>query len=131
MRFKSLCLCCVCVRSPGGSRVCRCLYGGAPKGPQLRDLSMGMHIVIATPGRLNDFLEAGQVWGAPICALCDCTSPAGSRGLTAVRSSVLLKLNCIPAPLFMNGLHWSGGFPQKLYGLIHMHRCPSVPLIWL
>lgn len=22
---------------------------------------MGMHIVIATPGRLNDFLEAGQV----------------------------------------------------------------------
>lgn len=39
----------------------RCVYGGAPKGPQLRDLSWGCQIVIATPGRLNDFLEAGQI----------------------------------------------------------------------
>lgn len=38
-----------------------CVYGGAPKGPQLRDISYGVSIVIATPGRLNDFLEAGQV----------------------------------------------------------------------
>eukprot|EP00798_Chlamydomonas_sp_ICE-L_P027598 gene27598-7235_t len=38
-----------------------CAYGGAPKGPQLRDLSNGVAIVIATPGRLNDFLEGGQV----------------------------------------------------------------------
>jgi ATP-dependent RNA helicase DDX5/DBP2 len=37
------------------------VYGGAPKHAQLRDLRMGAHIVIATPGRLNDFLEAGQV----------------------------------------------------------------------
>lgn len=39
----------------------RCVYGGAPKGPQLRDLNWGCQIVIATPGRLNDFLEMGQV----------------------------------------------------------------------
>lgn len=38
-----------------------CVYGGAPKGPQLRDIQYGVQIVIATPGRLNDFLEAGQV----------------------------------------------------------------------
>jgi ATP-dependent RNA helicase DDX5/DBP2 len=38
-----------------------CVYGGAPKGPQLRDLRMGAHVVIATPGRLNDFLEGRQV----------------------------------------------------------------------
>lgn len=37
------------------------MYGGAPKGPQLRDLNFGVHIVIATPGRLNDFREAGQI----------------------------------------------------------------------
>lgn len=37
------------------------MYGGAPKGPQLRDLGYGVQIVIATPGRLNDFLEAGQI----------------------------------------------------------------------
>lgn len=34
-----------------------CVYGGAPKGPQIRDLSRGSEIVIATPGRLIDMLE--------------------------------------------------------------------------
>jgi len=33
------------------------IYGGAPKGPQIRDLSRGVEIVIATPGRLIDMLE--------------------------------------------------------------------------
>lgn len=66
-----------------------CIYGGAPKGPQIRDLergtvavvsrrrikppistflsfkhfyffSPGVEICIATPGRLIDFLEAGK-----------------------------------------------------------------------
>ncbi|KAG0452090.1 hypothetical protein HPP92_026140 [Vanilla planifolia] len=35
-----------------------CIYGGAPKGPQIRDLKKGVEIVIATPGRLIDMLEA-------------------------------------------------------------------------
>lgn len=34
-----------------------CIYGGAPKGPQAGDLRRGVEIVIATPGRLIDFLE--------------------------------------------------------------------------
>eukprot|EP00304_Pavlova_gyrans_P009093 CAMPEP_0206035390 /NCGR_PEP_ID=MMETSP1466-20131121/2044_1 /ASSEMBLY_ACC=CAM_ASM_001126 /TAXON_ID=44452 /ORGANISM="Pavlova gyrans, Strain CCMP608" /LENGTH=498 /DNA_ID=CAMNT_0053409769 /DNA_START=99 /DNA_END=1591 /DNA_ORIENTATION=+ len=38
-----------------------CCYGGSPKGAQLRDLQRGVYLVIATPGRLNDFLEARQV----------------------------------------------------------------------
>ncbi len=37
-----------------------CLYGGAPKKPQLRDLSRCPEVVIATPGRLLDFLESGD-----------------------------------------------------------------------
>jgi superfamily II DNA/RNA helicase len=37
-----------------------CVFGGAPKGPQLRDLDNGCEIVIATPGRLIDFLEMGK-----------------------------------------------------------------------
>jgi superfamily II DNA/RNA helicase len=37
-----------------------CVFGGAPKGPQLRDLEGGCEIVIATPGRLIDFLESGK-----------------------------------------------------------------------
>ncbi|XP_063239035.1 uncharacterized protein LOC134540296 isoform X2 [Bacillus rossius redtenbacheri] len=34
-----------------------CVFGGAPKGPQARDLERGVEICIATPGRLIDFLE--------------------------------------------------------------------------
>eukprot|EP00095_Tigriopus_kingsejongensis_P006831 snap_masked-scaffold82_size396747-processed-gene-2.7 protein:Tk06831 transcript:snap_masked-scaffold82_size396747-processed-gene-2.7-mRNA-1 annotation:"hypothetical protein DAPPUDRAFT_213150" len=37
-----------------------CVFGGAPKGPQLRDLENGCEVVIATPGRLIDFLEMGK-----------------------------------------------------------------------
>uniref|UniRef100_A0A673JE72 RNA helicase n=1 Tax=Sinocyclocheilus rhinocerous TaxID=307959 RepID=A0A673JE72_9TELE len=37
-----------------------CVYGGAPKGPQIRDLERGVETCIATPGRLIDFLEAGK-----------------------------------------------------------------------
>lgn len=36
-----------------------CIFGGAPKGPQARDLERGVEIVIATPGRFIDFLEKG------------------------------------------------------------------------
>ncbi|KAK1265310.1 DEAD-box ATP-dependent RNA helicase 20 [Acorus gramineus] len=35
-----------------------CIYGGVPKGPQVRDLQRGVEIVIATPGRLIDMLES-------------------------------------------------------------------------
>jgi len=34
-----------------------CCYGGAPKHQQIQDLKDGIEIVIATPGRLIDFLE--------------------------------------------------------------------------
>lgn len=36
-----------------------CLYGGAPKGPQIRTLRYGAEIVVATPGRLIDLMNAG------------------------------------------------------------------------
>lgn len=36
-----------------------CIFGGSPKGPQARDLERGVEVVIATPGRLIDFLERG------------------------------------------------------------------------
>ncbi|XP_054714974.1 probable ATP-dependent RNA helicase DDX5 [Uloborus diversus] len=35
-----------------------CVFGGAPKGPQIGDLERGAEICVATPGRLIDFLEA-------------------------------------------------------------------------
>ncbi|KAL3629200.1 hypothetical protein CASFOL_026422 [Castilleja foliolosa] len=40
---------------------CTCLYGGAPKGPQLRDVDRGVDVVVATPGRLNDILEMRRI----------------------------------------------------------------------
>ncbi|KAK3119360.1 hypothetical protein QOZ80_9BG0718670 [Eleusine coracana subsp. coracana] len=40
---------------------CTCLYGGASKGPQLRELERGSDIVVATPGRLNDILEMKKI----------------------------------------------------------------------
>ncbi|KAL8105518.1 DEAD-box ATP-dependent RNA helicase 40-like [Apium graveolens] len=44
------------------SRVsCTCLYGGAPKGLQLKELDRGADIVVATPGRLNDILEMKKI----------------------------------------------------------------------
>lgn len=38
-----------------------CVYGGAPKGPQLRDIERGAEICIATPGRMLDFLECRKI----------------------------------------------------------------------
>merc|ERR1719203_497630 len=38
-----------------------CVYGGAARGPQLREMRQGRHLIVGTPGRLNDFLEVGQL----------------------------------------------------------------------
>jgi ATP-dependent RNA helicase DDX5/DBP2 len=38
-----------------------CMYGGAPKGEQLGTYRRGVHVIVATPGRLNDFLEMRAV----------------------------------------------------------------------
>lgn len=38
-----------------------CIYGGAGYGDQISGLKRGAHIVIATPGRLVDFLERGTL----------------------------------------------------------------------
>jgi ATP-dependent RNA helicase DDX5/DBP2 len=37
------------------------VYGGTPKGPQLRQLSRGVDIVVGTPGRCNDLMEMGAL----------------------------------------------------------------------
>ncbi|PNG99538.1 ATP-dependent RNA helicase DBP2 [Tetrabaena socialis] len=48
-----------CQRFGSSSRIKNTVvYGGAPKGPQARDLRNGVEIVIATPGRLIDMLDS-------------------------------------------------------------------------
>ncbi|KAM0789738.1 ATP-dependent RNA helicase dbp2 [Microbotryomycetes sp. NB124-2] len=50
-----------CTKFGASSRIRNtCVYGGVPKGGQIRDLQRGSEIVIATPGRLIDMLEAGK-----------------------------------------------------------------------
>jgi len=38
-----------------------CVYGGASRQPQIRSLWNSPHCVVATPGRLNDFLGDGSI----------------------------------------------------------------------
>ena len=38
-----------------------CAYGGAPKRDQMRAINSGISVLVATPGRLNDFIESNQV----------------------------------------------------------------------
>jgi len=47
-----------------------CLYGGVPKGPQIRDLREGREIVVATPGRLIDILDMGIMTLRRVTFLC-------------------------------------------------------------
>ena len=37
------------------------VYGGANVGDQMRELDRGCHLLIATPGRLVDFLDRGKI----------------------------------------------------------------------
>lgn len=43
-----------------GIRPCVC-YGGADPLCQARDLELGCHILVGTPGRVKDFIERGRV----------------------------------------------------------------------
>lgn len=38
-----------------------CIYGGSPKMHQLNELHRGVHFLVATPGRLIDFLESRDI----------------------------------------------------------------------
>ena len=46
-----------------------CCYGGAPRSPQLRDISQGFEICIATPGRLIDFVNSKPTLLSRVCCL--------------------------------------------------------------
>ena len=51
-----------CTKFGASSRIRNtCVYGGVPKGQQIRDLQRGAEIVIATPGRLIDMLESRKL----------------------------------------------------------------------
>lgn len=45
-----------------------CVYGGAPKGPQIRNIRLGCDILVATPGRLIDFLTENDILNLNRCS---------------------------------------------------------------
>ena len=47
--------------SMGSSVVCKVAYGGTSTGNNLRELQRGCNILVATPGRLLDFVSRGNV----------------------------------------------------------------------
>lgn len=61
-----------------------CVYGGVPKPPQLQALKAGVAIVVGTPGRMEDLIDAGACRlnvSDTITNVFDadgCQSPAGS-----------------------------------------------------
>ena len=64
-----------CAKFATSSRVkSTCIYGGVPKGPQVRELRAGAEIVIATPGRLIDMIDSKvtnmRVWLFSECVVC-------------------------------------------------------------
>jgi len=46
-----------------------CCYGGASRGPQIGQIRRGAQVLVACPGRLNDFLQCGIVTCAQCCYL--------------------------------------------------------------
>jgi len=60
-----------CNRFGGSSKIKNtCCYGGVPRRPQQQDLKDGVEIVIATPGRLIDFLDCGDTNLKRVTYLC-------------------------------------------------------------
>ena len=49
-----------CMYSRSQVRPC-VIYGGADVSAQMRDLDRGCHLLVATPGRLVDFLDRGKI----------------------------------------------------------------------
>jgi len=49
--------------------VCAEVYGGVSKGPQIGQVMRGVHMICATPGRMNDFLTTKRyiyyIWIPP------------------------------------------------------------------
>ena len=51
-----------------------CVYGGVPKGQQMGQVMRGVHIIVCTPGRMNDFLTMKSFrTGAPPTNMKRCT----------------------------------------------------------
>merc|ERR1712179_404758 len=84
-----------------------CLFGGAPKGAQIRDLERGSEICVATPGRLIDILGWARLTlgGAPMLSWmrqigCSTWALSHRSGRSWGRSALTARCACgqLPGP---------------------------------
>ena len=58
---------------------CTAIYGGSDFYPQIRDLRQGVHVVVGTPGRVIDHMNAARC-GSTICGRSCSTKPTKCSG---------------------------------------------------
>jgi ATP-dependent RNA helicase DDX5/DBP2 len=95
-----------------------CCYGGAPRNPQLRDLSQGFEICIATPGRLIDFVNSKPtLLGRVMCLVLDEADRMLDMGFGPQIHTILSH-----TPAEKHSSLWSATFPKDIrqlaYGVV-------------
>merc|ERR1719223_1305992 len=93
------------------------IYGGADVGAQMRDLDRGCHLLVATPGRLADFLDRGKI-GLDYCRyLClDEADRMLDMGFEPQIRRIVEKDN-MPAKGERQTLMFSATFPKEIQHL--------------
>lgn len=95
-----------------------CIYGGSPIGDQFRELDGGVHILVATPGRLFDMIERGRI------SLSKCeylTLDEADRmldmGFEPQIRNIVEGSDMITSEQGRNTLMFSATFPEEIQGL--------------
>ncbi|XP_055356848.1 putative ATP-dependent RNA helicase Pl10 isoform X1 [Paramacrobiotus metropolitanus] len=104
------------------------VYGDADIGQQIRDLEKGCHMIVATPGRLNDMVERGKVSLDYVRYLVlDEADRMLDMGFEPqIRN--LVQENGMPQPSHRQTLMFSATFPKEIQILANDFR-PSGPLL--
>ena len=102
------------------------IYGGAPKGPQIRDLQRGVEIVIATPGRLIDMLESTKTNLRRVTYL---VMDEADRMLDMGFEPQIRKIVSQIRP-DRQTLMFSATWPKDVQKLASVRRFPSLDLPW-
>jgi ATP-dependent RNA helicase DDX5/DBP2 len=95
-----------------------CCYGGAPRSPQLRDMTQGFEICIATPGRLIDFVNSKpSLLDRVICLVLDEADRMLDMGFGPQIQTILSH-----TPTEKHSSLWSATFPKDIrqlaYGVV-------------
>lgn len=65
-----------------------CVYGGGDRRAQIKKVTSGVEIVIATPGRLND-LQMNELINLRSITYMVCTSNAAEKGGAAISPFIM------------------------------------------